>query len=246
MQKTTFVLESSRPVAQAVSALWLSGDTSAITAPGQVVNIEIEGCFLRRPISVCDWEDGSLLLIVRAVGEGTRRLCSAPVGARFDLLTGLGNGYDVAACGPRPLLVGGGVGVPPLYGLAKRLIAAGARPAVALGFAGAPQVFFEEEFRALGCATAVVTEDGSCGEKGRVTDLIVRRFADYDRVCCCGPEPMLRAVWELGQVRDGQFSFEERMGCGFGACMGCSCKTKYGAKRICKDGPVLRKEEIIW
>ena len=246
MLKTIFTLEAARPVARDVYELKLVGDTSGISRPGQFVNIELEGCYLRRPISVCDSAEGRLTLIVRANGAGTRKLCAAQPGSKFDLLTGLGNGYDTEACGARTVLVGGGVGVPPLYWLAKQLIAAGNTPAVALGFGSAADVFYEEAFRALGCETFVSTVDGSRGDRGFVTDLIRARFPQSDYACCCGPEAMLRAVYGLPQIADGQFSFEERMGCGFGACMGCTCKTKYGAKRICKDGPVLRKGEIVW
>ena len=246
MLKTTFMLEASRPLARDVFELKLAGDTSGIARPGQFVNIEIEGCDLRRPISVCDCAGGLLTLIVRAGGAGTQKLCGARPGATFDLLTGLGNGYDVAACGERPVLAGGGVGTPPLFWLAKQLIESGETPAVALGFGSDADVFYEAEFHALGCETFVSTVDGSRGDRGFVTDLIRVRFPHSGYAYCCGPEPMLRAVYDLPQITGGQFSFEERMGCGFGACMGCTCRTKYGAKRICKDGPVLRKEEIVW
>jgi len=245
MNQTVYTLVSTRALTRDVFELTLSGDTSAITRPGQFVDLALDGLFLRRPISVCDWECGRLVLILRTVGEGTRALASAEPGARFDTLSGLGNGYDAAtASGKTPVLIGGGVGVPPLYGLARRMAASGPAPAVALGFNTGGDVFYADEFRALGCEVLLSTVDGSAGDKGFVTDLV--RKTDCDYAFCCGPEPMLKAVYALPQISDGQFSFEARMGCGFGACMGCSCKTKYGAKRICKDGPVLKKEEIVW
>ncbi len=220
----------------------LAGDTSAITAPGQFVNIRLDGFYLRRPISVCDCEEGKLTIVYKTVGKGTEYLAAAKTGDKFDVLTGLGNGYDLALSGSSALLIGGGVGVPPLYLLAKRLISEGKSVKVILGFNTASEVFYEEEFKALGASVTVTTADGTKGVKGFVT-------AAMDCGCSyfytCGPEPMLKAVYAASKT-SGQFSFEERMGCGFGACMGCSCKTVTGYKRICKDGPVLRKEEILW
>ncbi len=249
MNQTVFTLTGKRALAANVYELRFAGDNSAITAPGQFVNIRIDGLYLRRPLSVCDKTADGILLICRASGAGTRMLCDAPVGMEFDMLCGLGNGFDPdawRAAGTRPVLVGGGVGVPPLYWLAKALIAQGAKPVAAFGFGGAADVFYAQEFEELGCAVIVSTVDGSYGAQGLVTDVIGTSAQDCDYAYCCGPVPMLRAVCALPQIVDGQFSFEERMGCGFGACMGCTCKTKYGYKRICKDGPVLRKEEIVW
>ena len=220
----------------------LAGDTAAITAPGQFVNIKLEGKFLRRPISVNDCVDGLLTIIYKVVGEGTAQMAKMQAGEKLDILTGLGNGYDLADAGEHPVLLGGGVGVPPLYMLAKQLIAAGKRVSVVLGFNKASEVFYADEFAALGANVTVTTVDGSMGVKGFVTDALP---ADYTYFYTCGPEPMLKAVYRATNT-SGQMSFEERMGCGFGACMGCSCKTLYGNKRICKDGPVLQKEEIIW
>ena len=240
MQRQIFTLAQTRTLTPDVFELRLAGDTSAVARPGQFVNIALEGLFLRRPISVCDWDDGSLTLILKVVGKGTARLAALAPGAKLDLLTGLGNGYDVDACPDGAVLAGGGVGVPPLYGLAKRLIAAGKRPAVALGFNTAAEIFYEAEFRALGLDVTLATVDGSAGIKGFVTDAM----PEGAYACCCGPEPMLKAVYR--KTSGGQFSFEARMGCGFGACMGCSCHTVAGPKRICKDGPVLRREEILW
>lgn len=220
----------------------LDGDTRYITAPGQFINIRLEGKFLRRPISVCDYDDKSITIIYKVVGEGTEQLSKLESGEVLDVLTGLGNGYDITKS-IKPLLIGGGVGVPPMYNLAKALLADGQKPTVVLGFNTKSEIFYEDEFKALGCNTFVTTVDGSYGIKGFVTDAMTD--LDYDYFYTCGPLPMFKAVYNATST-SGQFSFEERMGCGFGACMGCSCKTKYGNKRICKDGPVLVKEEIIW
>ncbi|MBC5581068.1 dihydroorotate dehydrogenase electron transfer subunit [Anaerofilum sp. BX8] len=247
MQKQgLYTIQENAPLTRDVYRMVLAGDTSAVTAPGQFVNVRLDGCYLRRPISIADWDDATITLIYKVVGEGTRRMAGmGGPGAALDLLVGLGNGYDLAACGAAPVLLGGGVGVPPLYGLAKRLWRQGRPPAVLLGFNTAADVFYEQEFRDLGCPTMVATADGSYGQKGFVTDLLNTAGMRYDYFYTCGPEPMLRAVYSACAC-PGQLSFEERMGCGFGACMGCSCKTKYGSKRICKDGPVLAKEEVVW
>lgn len=246
MNQTKLILASKRQLTRDVFELKLTGDTSAITNPGQFVNLKIGGLYLRRPISVCDWCDGQLTLICRIVGQGTCALCDAPLGTEFDTLMGLGNGYDTLKSTDHPVLIGGGVGVPPLYALAKRLCAEGFIPTVALGFASKDDCFYEEEFINLGCRVLVSTVDGSYGKSGFVTTMVQEDAPECNYVFCCGPEPMLKAVYNLPQLLDGQFSFEERMGCGFGACVGCTCKTKYGYKRICKDGPILCKEEIVW
>ena len=219
----------------------LRGDTSAITAPGQFVNIKLDGMFLRRPISVCDVQGDVLTIIYKVVGKGTEAMSKMESG-KLDILTGLGNGYDLSITGEKPVLLGGGVGVPPMYMLAKQLIAEGKDVTVILGFNKADEIFYEMEFRALGANVIVATADGSYGIKGFVTDALPE---DYTYFYTCGPEPMLKAVWKATKT-SGQMSFEERMGCGFGACMGCSCKTVTGNKRICKEGPVLVKEDIIW
>jgi len=244
MIKSLFDIEQNEPLASGIYRLVLHGDTSAITAPGQFVNIELEGRFLRRPISVCDLDGQRLTLIYKTIGKGTQQLGIMKPGEKLDLLTGLGNGYNTDHCGQEPLLIGGGVGVPPLYLLAKRLVAAGKKPKVIVGFNSLQEVFLEEKFRDLGIELFLTTADGSYGLKGFVTDAM-KLCGRYDYTFACGPEPMLKAVYTVSDV-NGQYSFEERMGCGFGACMGCSCKTKYGYKRICKDGPVLEKEEIVW
>ena len=242
MKQSIFeIIENTKLVPQ-VYRMKLRGDTSAITAPGQFVNIQLEGMFLRRPISVCDVEGDVLTIIYKVVGKGTEAM-SKMEGGKLDILTGLGNGYDLSATGDKPVLLGGGVGVPPMYLLAKKLIAEGKTPTVILGFNKKEEVFYEEEFKALGCKTIVTTVDGSYGIKGFVTDAL--KEVEYTHFCTCGPEPMLKAVYRATNT-SGQMSFEERMGCGFGACMGCSCQTLTGYKRICKDGPVMWKEEIKW
>lgn len=243
MKQSWFTIKSNEKIAKDIMKMRLEGDTGAITAPGQFVNIRLDGMFLRRPISVCDCSESSLTLIYKIAGRGTEQMSRCGADVRLDLLTGLGNGYDTAISGSTPLLIGGGVGTPPLYLLCKRLIAEGKHPSVIIGFNSADEVFFENEFSALGADVTVTTADGSCGTRGFVTDAM--QAASYSHIFACGPEPMLKAVFDICKT-DGQFSFEERMGCGFGACMGCSCKTKYGNKRICKDGPVLEREEIIW
>ena len=242
MKETTLTVRRNTPVTAAVYRMELTGDLSAVTAPGQFVNLRLDGRFLRRPISVCDLQGDTLTILYKVVGDGTRQLAGMQPGQSLSALTGLGNGYDPAPCGEKPLLLGGGVGVPPLYLLAKQLRAAGKCVSVVLGFNTRDEVFYEREFAALGCTVTVTTADGSYGKKGFVTDAMP---SDYTYVYTCGPEPMLRAVYRAART-GGQFSFEERMGCGFGACMGCTCKTVTGYKRICKDGPVLRKEEILW
>lgn len=233
------------PLTANVWRMRLEGDTQYITAPGQFVNIALEGRFLRRPISVCDCDEQTITLIYKVVGEGTAQMSHMTPGMELDLLTGLGNGFSTEVAARRPLLVGGGVGVPPLYLLARRLLAAGRRVAVVLGFNTAAEIFCEEEFRALGCEVFVATADGSAGTRGFVTDAIAGNGIDFDYFYACGPLPMLRALCETTAV-DGELSFEERMGCGFGGCMGCTCRTKEGPKRICREGPVLKKGEVIW
>jgi len=243
MKNAIFKLKSNKKIAKNTYEWVLFGDTSGITASGQFVNIKLDGLFLRRPISVCDVRGDELVLIFKTVGEGTEKMAKAELQEEFDVLTGLGNGYDLSLSGDAPLLIGGGAGVPPMYMLARELIARGAKPTVILGFGSKDEVFYKESFEALGAKVLVTTVDGSCGIRGFVTNAM--EGLDYTYFYTCGPEPMLKAVYNAS-VTSGQFSFEERMGCGFGACMGCTCKTKYGNKRICREGPVLAKEEIIW
>lgn len=241
-KQNKYKILSNEPLTKDVYKMVLEGDTEYITAPGQFINIALDGKYLRRPISVCDYDEDCITIIYKVVGEGTEQMSALKIGTVLDVLTGLGNGYDISKS-TKPLLIGGGVGVPPMYNLAKTLIVNGQVPTVILGFNTADEVFYEQEFKALGCDTFVTTADGSYGIKGFVTDAL--DGIDFDYFYTCGPLPMFKAIYNAVD-KDGQFSFEERMGCGFGACMGCSCKTKYGNKRICKDGPVLEKEEIIW
>lgn len=242
MKQGIFKIKENFPLTKNVFKMILSGDTSAITRSGQFVNIKLDGNFLRRPISVCDVNDNELTIIYKVVGKGTEQM-SKMKDSELDILTGLGNGYDLSFAGEKPLLIGGGVGVPPMYLLAKQLVSMGKKVSVVLGFNTKDEVFYEEEFKALGCHVYVTTVDGSYGIKGFVTNAMEE--IDYSYFYTCGPEPMLKAVTKASST-SGQLSFEERMGCGFGACMGCSCKTLTGNKRICKEGPVMFKEEIIW
>ncbi len=242
--KELLTVVSNEKIAVNTYKMVLSGCTKEITVPGQFINIALDGFYLRRPISVCDWDENTVTIIYKAVGNGTELMATLKTGAQLDTLMGLGNGFDTSKSGNTPLLIGGGAGVPPMYALAKKLISEGKKPVVILGFNTESEVFFVEEFKALGIEVYVSTADGSVGTKGFVTDVIAK-LEGYSYFYTCGPEPMLKAIYNSTEV-SGQLSFEERMGCGFGACMGCSCKTKYGNKRICKDGPVLEKEEIIW
>ena len=242
MKQSIFEILSNEALTDSVYKMVLRGDTSAITASGQFVNIQLDGLFLRRPISVCDYDEKTLTIIYKVVGKGTETMASMKEG-RLDILTGLGNGYDLSVSGENPVLIGGGVGVPPMYNLAKKLLEQGKKVTVILGFNTKNEIFYEEEFKKLGCTVMVTTVDGSYGIKGFVTDAL--KDVPYTYFYTCGPEPMLKAIYNKSKT-SGQFSFEERMGCGFGACMGCTCETKYGNKRICRDGPVLVKEEIIW
>ncbi len=242
MKQVIFKVTDNYSLTENVKLMKLKGDTSEITKPGQFVNILIDGLFLRRPISVCDINGDELTIIYKIVGKGTEKMSEYVSGHKLDLLTGLGNGFNISDCGDTPILVGGGVGVPPMYFLAKELIKANKSVRVILGFNTESEIFFENEFKELGCQVAVTTVDGTKGTKGFVTE---EMKGNYSYVFACGPEPMLKAVYNLSST-GAQFSFEERMGCGFGACMGCSCKTITGYKRICKEGPVMKKEEILW
>ena len=242
MKQSIFAILENKALTRDVFKMVLEGDTSAITASGQFVNIQLAGKFLRRPISVCDWDESTLTIVYKVVGHGTEQMAGMAPGEQLDILTGLGNGYDLSLAGDQPLLIGGGVGVPPMYGAAKKLAEMGVRAKVILGFNVKDEIFYEEEFKALGCDVTVTTVDGSYGVKGFVTNALPENYSYF---YTCGPEPMLKAVYKTTNT-SGQMSFEERMGCGFGACMGCSCKTLTGYKRICKEGPVMKKEEILW
>jgi dihydroorotate dehydrogenase electron transfer subunit len=249
MKQGSYTIIENTPLTPTTWRMRLAGDTSAVTAPGQFINIKLEGHFLRRPISVNDVDESCVTIIYKVLGHGTEEMTHLSKGTELDILTGLGNGYDLSEAGSRPLLIGGGVGIPPLYLAAKLLRQKGTEVNVILGFNSSEEIYYVDEFRALGCKVTVATADGSTGVKGFVTDAFAGLGSDFTHFYTCGPEPMLRAVYKT-VYRDagisGQMSFEERMGCGFGACMGCSCRTVTGYKRICKDGPVLRTEEILW
>lgn len=243
MNRVMMKITGNKKIAEKTYFMSLEGDTSAITKPGQFVNIKLDGFFLRRPISVCDCEEGKLSIIYKVVGNGTKKMSELPVGDELDILSGLGNGYDTSKSGEKPVLIGGGAGVPPIYMLCKKLVAEGKKVTVILGFNSEKEVFGIDEFKATGAEVHVTTVDGSIGTKGFVTAVL--KEAEYTYFYTCGPMPMFKAIEGVAKT-SGQYSFEERMGCGFGACMGCTCKTKYGNKRICKDGPVLEREEIVW
>lgn len=244
-KKGIYTVLSNEPLTPAVYRMVLEGDTQWIKHSGEFINIELEGKFLRRPISICDYDTTTITIIYKVVGSGTEQMKAMSAGTKLDILTGLGNGFSTDNDAKRPLLVGGGVGVPPMYNLCKRLLSEGKKPMVIVGFNTASELFYTEEFKALGVDVYCSTADGSVGTKGFVTDVIREQALEFDYLYTCGPLPMLKALYDATEC-PAEFSFEERMGCGFGACMGCSCKTKYGNKRICKDGPVLKREEIIW
>lgn len=243
MKQGIYTVMEHQALTRDVYLLRLEGDTSPLTAPGQFVEVALDGFFLRRPLSVCDYDSRSLTLIYKVVGQGTQAMTALKRGARLDILCGLGHGFDPSLAGKKPLLVGGGVGVPPLYHLAKVLLAKGTRPEVVLGFNRAEEIFYAREFEELGARVAVTTVDGSVGVKGFVTAALPEGCT---HVFACGPMPMLKALYKATQGMPGQFSLEERMGCGFGACMGCSISTTEGSRRVCKDGPVFSKEVLGW
>lgn len=243
MYQGFYEIKSNKKLTDSIFEMVLEGDTSSITAPGQFINIKLDGFYLRRPISICDYNDTTITIIYKVVGEGTEVMSKLNAGTELDVLCGLGNGFDTSKSMDKPVLIGGGVGVPPMYNLCKKLMAEGKKVTIILGFNKKDEIFYEDEFKKLGADVKVTTVDGSYGIKGFVTDAL--KDTDYSYFYTCGPMPMFKAI-ESTAITSGQYSFEERMGCGFGACMGCSCKTKYGNKRICKDGPVLTREEIIW
>ena len=237
-----FTIIKNDALTSSVYRMELEGDTSAITNCGQFVDLRLPEKYLRRPISVCDYSENSLTLIYKVVGSGTEIMSGLRVGTKLDVLTGLGNGYDLSVSGENPVLVGGGVGVPPMYNLCKKLVAQGKKPQVVLGFNTSEEIFLADEFKALGVDVHIATADGSVGTKGFVTDVI--KNLSYSYFYSCGPMPMFRAMEQV-MTTSGQYSFEERMGCGFGACMGCTIQTKSGYKRVCKDGPVFVREEVF-
>lgn len=243
MYQGIYEIICNKKLTESIFEMVLEGDTTSISAPGQFINIKLDGFYLRRPISICDYDDSTITIIYKVVGEGTEVMSKMNSGEKLDVLCGLGNGFDTSKSLDKPVLIGGGVGVPPMYNLCKKLISEGKSVTVILGFNKKDEIFYEDEFKKLGADVKVTTVDGSYGIKGFVTDAL--KDTEYSYFYTCGPMPMFKAI-ESTAVTSGQYSFEERMGCGFGACMGCSCKTKYGNKRICKDGPVLEREEIIW
>ena len=242
MTKDKYKILSNKALTSSVFKMVLEGDTSSITRPGQFINIQLDGYYLRRPISISDYGDKTITIIYKVVGHGTEAMSTLKEDTKLDCLVGLGNGYDTSFTNKSALVLGGGVGVPPLYGLCKKLLSEGKSVRVVLGFNTKEEIFYEEEFKKLGAEVIVTTVDGSYGVKGFVTDAI---DYEYDYFYTCGPLPMLKAVYNK-TTTSGQFSFEERMGCGFGACMGCTQKTTNGYKRVCKEGPVFVKEEIVW
>lgn len=243
-KRNKYKINLNQKIAKNVYKMILEGDTSYIKRPGQFINIELDGFYLRRPISVCDVDEKTITIIYKIMGDGTEKMSTLQEGMELDVLTGLGNGFEKKLSGDKPLLIGGGVGTPPMYNLCKELIKENKKPIVVLGFGAEDEIFYEKEFKNLGAELYISTVDGSYGTKGFVTD-VIKDLKDYTYYYACGPQNMLKAVYDIAKG-NGELSFEERMGCGFGACMGCTCKTKYGNKRICKDGPVLKKEEIIW
>lgn len=242
MKRQLLKIDHLKKIQCGIYSMTLAGDCSEISAPGQFINIKLDGFYLRRPISIYSYGEDYVTIIFKVVGQGTKALAQKKRGDILDVLMPLGNGFDAKNGGEKPLLVGGGIGVPPLYGLAESLVDSGITPQVIIGFNGKDDIILAEEFKVLGINPVITTVDGSVGIKGFVTDAM--KTQDFDYIYTCGPEPMLKAVYDAAP--DGQFSFEARMACGFGACMGCTCETKYGYKRICKDGPVLYKEEIKW
>ncbi len=245
MQRVILTVTKNEALTPLIYEMTLVGDVSGVTRAGQFVEIALEGLYLRRPISVCNYDEGTLTIIYKVVGKGTDLMSQMAEGTELDVLTGLGNGFDTAHNCEKPLLVGGGVGVPPLYRLTRDLVARGKEVTVVLGFNTESEIFYAEKFEALGAKVILATADGSQGVNGFVTDAIRESGVEADYFYSCGPLPMLKALCNSLEI-DGEVSLEERMGCGFGVCMGCSIMTTKGAKRVCKDGPVFKKEEVIW
>ncbi len=245
MQRVILTVTKNEPLTPLIYEMTLVGDVSGVTRAGQFVEIALDGLYLRRPISVCNYDEGTLTIIYKVVGKGTDLMSQMAEGTELDVLTGLGNGFDTECNCKKPLLVGGGVGVPPLYRLTRDLVARGKEVTVVLGFNTESEIFYAEKFEQFGAKVILATADGSRGVKGFVTDAIRESGVEADYFYSCGPLPMLKALCNSLEI-DGEVSLEERMGCGFGICMGCSIMTTKGAKRVCKDGPVFKKEEVIW
>lgn len=221
-------------------------EASYVSNPGQFINIKLNDSlqpYLRRPMSISDYSDDTITIVFRVVGEGTKILKEKQVGDQLDCLIGLGNGFEVKK-DHKAILIGGGLGTPPLYKLGKELVKQGVEVTTVLGFNSKENVFYEDKFKELGNCY-IATMDGSVGQKGTVVDVINQVGLTFDTYYTCGPEPMLKAL--VKEYPDnGQLSFEARMGCGFGACMGCSCKVKEKPyKRICVEGSVLSSSEVI-
>ena len=242
MRKSLYTITENAPVAAGTYRLVLCGDGAV---DGEFVHIAVPGFYLRRPLSICDLEEGRMTIVYKVVGEGTRALSAMVPGETLEVLTGLGKGFDPQACRKEALLVGGGLGVPPLLLLAKRLKAQGKKVTAVLGFNRAEERILVPEFEAACDAVAVSTVDGSVGVKGFVTDAIAALRPTYDFFYTCGPMVMMKVVCDALEG-PGEASLEERMGCGAGFCYGCSIQTKNGPRRVCKDGPVFKKEELIW
>ena len=245
MQRVILTVTKNEALTPLIYEMHLAGDVSGVTRAGQFVEIALDGLYLRRPISVCNYEDGELTLIYKVVGKGTDLMSQMAEGTELDVLTGCGNGFNIDHECEKPLLVGGGVGVPPLYRLTRDLIARGKEVTVVLGFNTESEIFYAEKFEEAGAKVIIATADGSVGIKGFVTNAIAESGVGADYFYSCGPLPMLKALCQSLEI-DGEVSLEERMGCGFGICMGCSIQTTKGAKRVCNEGPVFKKEEVIW
>lgn len=245
MKQGLFQIYSNTQVADKVYLMRLLGDTSGFFCPGQFADVALDGRFLRRPFAATEWDSEGFSLIYKVVGQGTEQMTGLCNGDTLDILTGLGNGFDTSLCRYSALIVCGGLGASPVFSLARQLVSEGRKVTVIMGFNKASDVFFVKEFESLGATVAVATMDGSVGIKGLVTDAIDALKPEFDCFYTCGPKVMMKAVCEKLQA-PGQASLEERMGCGCGICYGCTCNTTKGARRVCADGPVFDKEDIIW
>ena len=242
MRDNRYTVVKNEEIAPGTYYMTIAGDTSQIKDPGQFINIKIDGLYLRRPMSICSYDEESMSIIYKVVGKGTEAMSRMPAGDSFDALSPLGNGFDTEKIPEGALLIGGGAGAMPIYTLAMILRDKGKKPHVIIGFNREEEIFFADEFRDLGVELTIATMDGSVGVKGTVVDAMEKANRPY--VCVCGPDPMMKAVAEHSS--GGQFDLGARMACGFGACMGCTVITKSGPKRVCKDGPIFDQEEIIW
>ena len=244
MKRAVFTVLGNERISADVFDLRLSGDTSELVGSGQFVNADIPDLYLRRPISICDYSPGEMRLVIKIVGKGTQKMASLKEGDPVDLLVPLGNGFDTAKSGKTPYLFGGGVGVAPMVRLAKDLIGQGKKTTVVLGFNSSSDVILYDDYcRIVGKENVFVTTvDGSFGQKGFVTEV---NADGASFVYSCGPLPMMKALDKAIEC-GAEYSFESRMGCGFGACMGCTLASAGGPVRVCREGPVFRKGEILW